>query len=260
MKIFSKFKDYYDNACPYVEDPIFNREEQSFILDKNVKTIFDIKTTEWLNKAWDDMPKPVIIEDSRGHEQYRQAKDICAVLGFCGKIYPIYLIIIPKPNGGYPDFISRDIIKPYTSVTDFTEAYQELKGQIISHKSHIFNERNFTESSLASWVLEFNHMTKLLEIFITIKSPIFLITHIYRDIKYRGNEFKINPNLSKLNIQRLFDPWTAYQELDMYLGNELVMAGKQMPVFSDELKRDAHGFDNKSFKQVGPKPRKQRMK
>mgnify|MGYP006282300013 CR=1 FL=1 len=55
-------------------------------------------------------------------------------------------------------------------------------------------------------------------------------------------------------------PWQAYQELEMFLGDTLVER-EVMPVLSDRAKRDAHGFDEKSFKQVSPgKKAKRRAK
>ena len=69
---------------------------------------------------------------------------------------------------------------------------------------------------------------------------------------------KINPRFADYKLQSVFDPWTAYQEIDMYLNNQLAVNMEPTLERSQELIRDSKGFDDWSFKQKGPKARKRK--
>ena len=72
-----------------------------------------------------------------------------------------------------------------------------------------------------------------------------------------------NPNLSEVKFVKVIDPYTAFQELSMYLGGVLRKQEPDMVEVSEKDKLLQHGFDPKySFrKEPGkPKPRKGKKK
>ena len=77
-----------------------------------------------------------------------------------------------------------------------------------------------------------------------------------------NNEYVINPCLKELGFQKIVDPYTAFQEIDMYLGNN--MADQFDPTLgrTDNEIRDSHGMDKWSFRNPAPgrKKRKQKKK
>ena len=74
----------------------------------------------------------------------------------------------------------------------------------------------------------------------------------------RNTNFVVNPCMADYKLQNVFHPYEAHQAVDMFLGNELVMCTLKDFNMSDELMRDSKGMDKWSFRQKGPKKRKQR--
>ena len=60
----------------------------------------------------------------------------------------------------------------------------------------------------------------------------------------------VNPALKPLSFASQVDPYTAWQDISTFLGNNLVKNVSTPRPVSDELKRDAHGFDRQSFKKA----------
>lgn len=112
----------------------------------------------------------------------------------------------------------------------------------------------FTVQGFSDWSRTHN-TTSVTDIFIEFDTPIFIL----RRKPLAGNhELLINPCLQDFGAQSIFDPWTAYQEIDMFLGNVLTNRENSSIVRSEELIRDSKGFDEWSFKQRGSKKRKRR--
>lgn len=74
-------------------------------------------------------------------------------------------------------------------------------------------------------------------------SPILNIT--YYD---GGFAIHVNPRLKEYNFISQYDPVSAFQEISMYIGNNLVIQKDPNPKLSDDIKRDIHGFDKWSFR------------
>jgi hypothetical protein len=58
----------------------------------------------------------------------------------------------------------------------------------------------------------------------------------------------VNPRLSELHFASQVDPFTAWQDLSMFLGNNLVKNVSTPKPVTDDLKAHAHGFDKQSFR------------
>ena len=70
----------------------------------------------------------------------------------------------------------------------------------------------------------------------------------------------VNPTLRSYQFFKVIDPFTAYQELSMFLGNNLVTQKDPNPPISDVDKRDTHGFNEWSFKTHQEESKKPRGK
>ena len=100
-----------------------------------------------------------------------------------------------------------------------------------------------------------------MDLFNEHKTPIF---HLYRqehNVRYKQCEHRIviATRLSDFKFQRVFDPYTAYQELVMWLGNQ---ATNEYPpqIRDDKVLRDAKGFDDWSFKNKWSEKKQRRSK
>ncbi len=67
----------------------------------------------------------------------------------------------------------------------------------------------------------------------------------------RNGEYKltVNPRLNQYNFASVVDPYTAFQELSMFIGNNLVDTSTTQPrPISDKLKSETKGFNEWSFR------------
>lgn len=91
-------------------------------------------------------------------------------------------------------------------------------------------EEHFTEQECLKYHLKYN-------------SPIILIERSsYQTI------LRINPQLKKWHFQKVVDPYTAFQEIDMFRNSALKANERPMVSISDKDKIHKHGFDKWSFR------------
>ena len=241
MRIFSKFTDYYDHVVPPSDNFVWERKQTEINLDLTKPSEISKDKTEFLINIFTTMPKPKI---SYGWKRWNPLHNDLFILGFCGKLYAIYLIYTSE-------YAKPTICRPFININEFVEVWnKERTDKIKFEKGKVWHERRpFNEEGLKAWFDESNGRNFVSELFIDLKTPLFVIDK---------DKLTTNIKMAEYGLQRIFDPWSAYQEIEMYLTNNLASVHKEMPNFGNELKRDAHGFDDWSFKQVGPKPRKRK--
>jgi hypothetical protein len=81
-------------------------------------------------------------------------------------------------------------------------------------------------------------------------------------IRWRLPEAELvrNPSLERLGFAARVDPWTAWQTLDTFLGSTLAEQRDLPDPIDDGLRRDLHGFDDRSFKASPGGPTRKRRK
>lgn len=63
----------------------------------------------------------------------------------------------------------------------------------------------------------------------------------------RGTYTVVNPSLREFEFYKVFDPISAFQQIEMWIGANLT-AEKPIPEIDDKTMRDIKGFDTYSFK------------
>lgn len=119
-------------------------------------------------------------------------------------------------------------------------------GELLGSK---YNYKGFFDY----WVKQDNQLVKeLCEDMIEMKESIVVMTGLkflslgnssFKDRK-PGLYFIYAPRLKDIEFQRVLDPYTAFQELDMYIGGILPDI-KPVEDIADKYKIQQHGFDNK---------------
>lgn len=71
---------------------------------------------------------------------------------------------------------------------------------------------------------------------------------------YDTGKAVVNDQLSRFNLARLIDPYTAFQEIMMYLGN-IAKPEKIIPTISDKDMIEAKGFDLQTSFRKDPQPK-----
>ena len=76
---------------------------------------------------------------------------------------------------------------------------------------------------------------------------------------YASGGLILNNNLEDLEFYKIIDPFTAYQELSMYIGGVIALNEPDMVEIDDRNMRNKKGFDECSFKHM-PDLRKRKRK
>jgi hypothetical protein len=194
----------------------------------------------------------------------------CVVIGFCGKIYPLIRII---EEGYYED---SDYIIPMT----FCYSYEEWKEYCSKKQKKKTTREQYLHKRYSS-SYERNHVRDFFEeceknknsyehLFIEHNTPIFVASWKTDYAKY-NKVITFNSSFEDTGFIRIFDPYQAYQEIQMYFGSVLhgsdghksKYKGQMIePELDDKTKAEAHGFDRFSFRndKHPSKPRKNRKK
>jgi len=182
------------------------------------------------------------------------------VLGFCGRLQAFYL----WSRNAYlsVDSLREAILQVSDRKYDDLESYRIRRAKEAIRRSDdgaTWMDRTFNDKGWAAWLAngaprwETNHD----ELFRDLDTPVF-VAHFDRDGHFLIEK---NPCLRDLGFHKIYEPYTVWQSIDQYLGNQLAKQPDPVsPGYTDELRRDAHGFDNRSFKSDAPSEKKQRRK
>lgn len=225
MKIYSKFKDYYDVGLQYGIDP-------------NCKYVRTTETFYYGDEKWDIINKML-----RTHYQFNWYEKLLYqhFILFCGKIY-----FCAEFYDGPPMKHTSIFVYNYESLLKYCEVYNNT-----TLLNRVTKERHSKWSiSAKDSFSQFpsNKKDKLIQFSIDIGSPIMM----YTADKYIDKSTAIlNPCLKDVGFFKAVDPVTAFQELSMFISG--VMGGQAPPMvqISDKVRLEKHGFDSvKSFRNM----------
>lgn len=248
MRIISKFHDYYDIGMSQGQD-------QSLIYHRT-----PVEGVRKVSAYYDDA---VPFEDET-HLNTLMLSDANAisfervVVGFCGRVYLCYIMGSQvKPYHAPPVEITCCCYNA-TAVKNFIREYStkaELK--IFHEKPHPWRTAGLNYANIQRRFEEWN-TDKYYDEFIRLKAPIFVV----RRGNY-GRELKliVNAKLTPFQFYKMVDPYTAYQEIAMFIGGVLGVGEPFMIEIEDKYKIEAKGFNDQSFKtRPGTKPNRKRRK
>ena len=249
MKLISKYKDYYDSLLynySTEKTPVWDRKLQTYNLNEYI---------EFLSKEQRDLL--IDMSNFSAHRPYYgnlcDEKNIYFryIVGFCGKVIQVNTII------------NNNTHTPYTNINEFIKETKKDKRfkDVFMYESFCDDYRSYqgvnifgrTKKSDKIWHDIYDDQKRIYDIFIALNTPIFLIpcaSSYHFDIKER--KIIINPVLKDINFQKIKDPFSTFQEIERFVTNDLVKE-ISIPEFSDDIKRDCHGFGDMSFKKRGKK-------
>lgn len=232
MKIISGFHDYYDTALSYQSG------DDDFL--------FIRKTEELDTKSIDltGLDFPVKIHDqsvyNKEDKSYQHTVYEVELLYFCGKIYPLFCKTAYAQKYGSPVY---NVKKEYFS------NIEELEKQLPLNISYFSGNK---QTSFYSRI-DKKTMRHKLDIWAnkSVNPEIFQrLEAIYFILQGSGYTLSItrHPELKPFLKSIKIDPYTAFQEIEMYGSGVLGKKEKAIIEISDEHKRDSKGFDKYSFK------------
>lgn len=246
MRIISSFHDYYDCGMKHGVDRelVYLREPKKIKLPPGAE-------------AWKSpLGVPIVGE----HDNFIMNERIgltlqSSVVGFCGQIYPIVSLSHKHPGKGTRSKFCRTA----EEVDSFLEeVLRPAEFEYYSATRHIWRMARKMEYHFSWYTLnqgkvqEFFELaekfgTKIGPLLTEHRAPILVVTE-------KGPW--LNGCLKDVEFFRIMDPFTAYQEIRMYLGG-MAAPEKTIPHVSDEDMLLAKGFDKWSFKKPpGGKKRK----
>lgn len=215
MRIICKdFHDYYDGVQSMGQDQtlIYHR------VKKDVKSPI-IKHVEYITcPAW-----------------YITKEVEKLVIGFCGRVYPLVVF-----NDKYFCYSLEEVD------TYFAEKYDQKDLQSYKEKwrgDFHYDLRRQRFYDLFEYYSQYD-LGRIREIQEGERSPIFVVK---KGVSPRGVILTHNDRLTNYGFQRIFDPYTAYQEIAMFLGN-LASPERPIPEIDNDILLEAKGFNKFSFR------------
>jgi hypothetical protein len=239
MRIISDFRDYYDASQALGHDPtvVYLRKQKEILIPD-----FPFPTTKyrrclWYYRSWD--------RDINEIKSY--------TIGFCGKIYAV----IQMRASGEEKYSYCYTIK---AVDAFMEKYCKKKDIEAFRKKQKWNKLSTRDNFKKFFDDTAAKRDAFENIFVENGVPIFLAEEgrTAWNAPKKPVPLTANVELKQYQFYKVFDTYTAFQEIEMYLSS-IAVPSKEMPEITDVLKADSKGFDKFSFR-ADSSPRKQRRK
>lgn len=231
--IDKKRKDYYDGVVGTTgidKTIVFNRILNEINDEKKFPKLFQ-RSGGWKDKLQLNQR----FSYNKKSTKYNNATHF--IIGFCGKLYLGFKMYYTKQNNS-----------PHNEILiDFTYDVNEFK----THFNQRFSFVNFDE------FVEYVSNYDTIDIHRELNTPIFLLDMNYFNSPiYEHKHFIINPTLKNYHFYKVFDTFTTFQEIQMYISGVLGVGENPMIEISDKNKITQHGFDSKWSFRKPPKEKK----
>lgn len=208
MKLVSRFKDYYDPLRASDREP-----EPVYVRETKVFAL------------------QAMTEDQRFQADRLRLSmlprltwdDDCepCVVAFCGRLFPLMIL------GRSVAYNQQQLVDAADKLAGFDDWTRTARGRVVRH----------TDAFAREW----GYLPRRLDDdgpFVTFRAPVLFL---------RTSELVTNPVLRPLQFQSQVDAYTAWQELSMFLGNNMVsaLAAPPRPI-TDEERAETKGFDRKT--------------
>lgn len=256
MRIISKFQDYYDSAMGLGIDPTL-----VYVRTTMKGTVADYTLTfQRLDGVLEDLPRSLSVEHSS------TLSVSCGILGFCGKLYPI----MTQGVGDNRKFFStpeqmfkhmeQEVLLALNTVGCNVahldrQSYRKFEKEFETGREGWYRD-SLSRKTFYEWGEEVNKANNIIDIFFEIEAPMFILygttVHRYRRDLPMSGKVIVNPCLKDAGFASIIDPYTAYQELSMFMGGVLPRHKDPPQITDDKVLRDSKGFHNMSFKTRAP--------
>ncbi len=241
MRIISKFKDYYDSSAGYGVDltQVFLRNEERYSLRMKEKPPIAVAIEKSVNMVSDRL---VLLASERYEVVH---------VGFCGKIYTGISGPVFENGSVVKDHANMIVRRIYWKVDDIPLEELSKEGKVSlfhMYSLHRSGGRVKTVKTLKEW-FEMNKnllVQEDLELFTEHNLVVFSLIP-------SKEEVIVNSVLKECEFQTLKDPFTAFQDISMFVSGVLSGSGKEMIQLADRDRITAHGFDHKSFRKEAGK-------
>lgn len=261
MKIVSKFRDYYDGCLSYGHDEsiVYLREQTSF--SASYRTKFDIEIPPILDPVFKDMleltyPKTQVRASTKSSWMTSLSNRIPEkLLSSQSKrtieVYPFVIIFCGKQYKGIELYspAERKIVDTKLLISEVTSP--EIHYFCYSFDDFVsFAERHQISSMQIKYERSSSWDAKFIKLWFDHNHTIdvnYLIEHKITSIAYssRYSTVILNPKLQEFGFYQILDSYSAFQELEMWMGGTLSYPHNVMIELTEEDRINQHGFDPK---------------
>jgi len=241
MYIISKRKDYYDGAVGLGIDKSIVYERKIEIEEDSEKFIQPFTSTKgWDRKKRNGFRK--IVNTPATVDKSVFSSSSAFIVGFCGKLYIGWKFYHEVNNTSFNKYTGSMYGLDSNLKTFITYDLDFIKKELVEHSwsGKLINDIDY--------ILNY----KPIDIFRKLNTPIFIHDTDYGRTtihRYRNNEvFITNPTLKEFEFYKVMDSYTAFQEIQMFMGGVLGSGEKEIVEVEDKYKITQHGFDNNSFR------------
>ena len=230
MYVISKFKDYYDGVVGSVGIDKTIVYERKLIELEGYKNFPDEFRNDQPWRNWNDQNHFLSLSDYGIEQQSKYEISDNFIIGFCGKLYLGWKFHwrTPSDHKYYGRFHTKIIY-------DLDEVKKHLRG------SHWGNSKFIDD---VNYVLNYNPIN----LFRKYKTPVFVYDSHYKrsgvDYNWKDqSRFIINPLLKEYEFYKVFDPFTTFQEIQMFVSGVLGTNEKEIIDVDDKYKIKQHGYN-----------------
>lgn len=265
MKIISKFHDYYDigSSMGVDESIVYVRNSEMVELSNDDLPMAQGYYSEARHVDRVDHILRDVLPNTRRSLFGSDTRELINFVGFCGVLYPFVYTRYYDKNGREQENFYFEASEEAAIALDRTHS--------LRYYSRWMKKDDYKKSTLKNLETLLALRIPAEDLFHRLKTPVFILPqpdsmverkfaggYIFDREKKTYDPVYINPSLKELGFYRVVDPFTAYQEISMYITGVLGV-NKVPPVqISDVHMRDAKGFDERSFKKEPTKKRKKK--
>lgn len=232
MKIYGKEHDYYDCALVYGQDPlcVWHRKFENIQVkyDYRSKEISDFPISFGWGKDIDDKL------------EITDLTNVCFSTGFvlfCGKTYPFIRTIYQVLNSSNLPEIKHHY--DVQSIEKYLRSIEPKKAQDFLYKprrQYYFRgtDKKNNIGQMEKFFARMLNQTKQEELHKTDNIPAYV---------YHNGQVYISGPLEKFEFQKVMDPFSCLQEINMYISGVLGGQSPKMVEISDIDKIGGKGFD-----------------
>lgn len=226
MRVISSSHDYYDSVMQQGMDltRVFKREteeKEGSLAINNLPTphkdIYVYSKHKW-----------------RGYETHQLGYIYVLI---AGKLYGGIQINYKQTNKTRYIWTKEELDELKEELPDFfnetLSAWDKKRGRVLTYTGCINTLNVKGDTSLYDWSIE-------------NKVAIALCGKLVVSFGNKERVTIFNPVLKNYNFQKVLDPFTCFQELDMFISN--LSVNEEIPELDDKGKIAAHGFDKWSFR------------
>ena len=265
MKIYSKFKDYYDTAMAYgVDDHLhWMRDLQEIDITKPRRIINQYRNTKTDHGHYPFFDSDLYNESPRDNKpyfgrrvHYSSNPDLeweTQFVGFCGKVYPLLKfnwterVHQEHSQCAYNTDDIIKILKAYDKCNKTKKLANFLNKPDKKRRWSYYADRTqFKFESMQKYFDKWTGSELFGDYFIEHNIPTFSIIP-------ESKKLILNSRLLDYEFQKIMDSYTAYQEIEMFMGGVLGLIEPDITNIEDKYLAEAKGFDEWSFKTIPTK-------